>query len=710
MRTPPPFLILAALLFWGWQSGLLIEGTALGVILEAARFSKGRWDLDDTDFNRIFTFCNLLLVLLLVYLFASNEDGGGFTGLFHGSAGRNVLNSSTASIWRAQRWLPMIFAPLLVAQNFNIRESVPLTTISMVLRWRRRMGDRAFMGIYLNVSYVYFMMCLYSAGIHSNTGTHSYFLGACPLIAWALWALKTRRYHYTVWLVALVAAVGLGFLGQLGIGKAQAYLQNFNAQWMARFFHSRTDSTRSLTSMGQIGDLKLSASVVIWLQPQEIGKVPTYLREASYRTYHATKVTWVSPRDFQEIVAEPDGASWVLIPDKKSGGVDTNTSLINITCYLDGWSQELGAPEGLLPLPTGTRWLGGAPDGLIMKKNQHGAVLAAGRGLLIFDARYAPGVTIDTAPDQSTNDFDLTVPPEETPALEQVTAELQLSSDASDQDKIVAVNRFFLRNFKYSTWQGKDKQATTNATPLTRFLLTSRSGHCEYFATATTLLLRHLGIPARYAVGYYVHEPSGSGYVVRNRDAHAWCLAWDQDAKTWKDIDTTPPGWISVETKRSSFMEWFSDLRSWLGLQFAKFRWSQAHLQQYILWSLTPVMIVLLYYIIFRRQGKMRAVRSQAEEEKNWPGLDSEFYQLEKWLRSYGVPRQAGEPMSRWLERLCAEPALHDQHDALQQLLHLHYRHRFDPRGLPAAEREQLRQQVRSCLESLPAAKPAPVR
>ena len=707
MRTPPPLLILAALLFWGWQSDLLIEGAAIGIILESARLVRVRWELDDTDFNRIFTFCTLLLLLLLVYLFAANEDGGGFAGLLHGNTGRNVLNSSTASIWRTQRWLPMIFTPFLIAQNFNIRESVPLTTVSMVLRWRRRMGDRAFTGIYLNVSYVYFMVCLYSAGIHSNTGTRSYFLGACPLIGWALWSLKTRRYHYTVWLVALVAAVGVGFLGQLGIGQVQTYLQNFNAQWMARFFHPRTDPTQSITSMGQVGELKLSANIVIWLQPQEIGKVPPYLREASYRTYHATKVTWVSPHtDFREIPAEPDGTSWVLIPDK-NGAVNTNTSLINITCYLDGWSQELGAPEGLLPLPTGTRWLGNAPDGLIMKKNHNGAILAAGRGLLVFDARYALGATCDVPPDQSTNHFDLSVPSEETQALDQVTAELQLPPNASDEEKIVAVDRFFLRNFTYSTWQGK--MPTNDITPLSRFLLTTRSGHCEYFASATTLLLRHLKIPARYAVGYYAHEPSGSGFVVRGRDAHAWCLAWDKDTKTWKDIDTTPPSWVSIETKRSSFMDWFSDLRSWLGLEFAKFRWSQAHLQQYILWSLTPVLLVLLYYIIFRRRGKMRAVRAEGDEQKNWPGLDSEFYQLEKLLRTHGVPRQAGEPLSRWMERLCAEPALSDHRDTLRQLLRLHYRHRFDPGGLPPGDREQLRQQARECLDSLKAAKHEPV-
>src|SRR6266851_4629986 len=80
-----------------------------------------------------------------------------------------------------------------------------------------------------------------------------------------------------------------------------------------------------------------------------------------------------------------------------------------------------------------------------------------------------------------------------------------------------AIHGFFQNKFTYSTWQERDRLTSTNETPLARFLLRSRSGHCEYFATATVLLLRQLHIPARYAVGYAVHEHSGQKYVVRQR-------------------------------------------------------------------------------------------------------------------------------------------------------------------------------------------------
>jgi hypothetical protein len=232
--------------------------------------------------------------------------------------------------------------------------------------------------------------------------------------------------------------------------------------------------------------------------------------------------------------------------------------------------------------------------------------------------------------------------------------------------------------------------------------LSSRSGHCEYFATATVLLLRELHIPARYAVGYAVHETSGKGYVVRERDAHAWCLAWDSREKIWKDFDTTPGSWIAAEEQRASAWQWLSDGWSWLRFQIAKFRWGQTNLRQYILWGLVPVIAVLLFQIIFRRRKrKATALNKNSGEKIFWPGLDSEFYQLETKLTVRGVPRQTGEPLADWLERALAEPALAGLRAPLREILRLHYQHRFDPHGLDEAGRKMLAQKTRECLESL---------
>src|SRR5579863_10275624 len=75
---PPPFLLGAALLFWGWQTGLLIEGTAMAAALESARWISSRWEITEDDFNRIRTFCSVLGLAALTYAFATNEGPADF--------------------------------------------------------------------------------------------------------------------------------------------------------------------------------------------------------------------------------------------------------------------------------------------------------------------------------------------------------------------------------------------------------------------------------------------------------------------------------------------------------------------------------------------------------------------------------------------------------------------------------------------------------
>jgi hypothetical protein len=136
--------------------------------------------------------------------------------------------------------------------------------------------------------------------------------------------------------------------------------------------------------------------------------------------------------------------------------------------------------------------------------------------------------------------------------------------------------------------------------------------------------------------------------------------------------------------------------------QIATFRWGQTNLRQYILWGLVPVIALLLFQIIFRRRKRKAAAQGKESAEKIfWPGLDSEFYQLEARLAARGVPRQPSEPLADWLERALTEPALADLREPLRELLRLHYRLRFDPPGLDADNRQVLAQKVQACLQTL---------
>src|SRR5262245_42380990 len=94
---PPPLLLGAGLLFWGWQTGFLIIALLMAVILEGARFTRLRWDFSDDDFTRIWTFCTILFLAAALYAFTSSEGPSNFRVFFQDpnfSTQRHASNST----------------------------------------------------------------------------------------------------------------------------------------------------------------------------------------------------------------------------------------------------------------------------------------------------------------------------------------------------------------------------------------------------------------------------------------------------------------------------------------------------------------------------------------------------------------------------------------------------------------------------------------
>jgi hypothetical protein len=687
----PPFLLGAALLFWGWQVGLPLVGAGLGFALEAGRRARARWEFSEHDFHRIWIFCSLLLLAAAVYAFNENDGLAEVRGFLRYPSPFGPHNTGIASartVAAVMRWLPMIYFLVMAAQAYSSRQAVPLEAVSLIARRRakkaRKLGLPAAPSRTIDLGCPYLGLCLFSASYHPGEGA-AFFWGLTVLLAWALWPKRSARFGLAPWAAALVAAVALGYGGQRVLGSLQRYISALNPGWLLDLSRRGFDPAQSRTQLGQIGRLKGSGKIVIRLEPEAGRSVPALLRAASYSSYKAQ--VWyleAAESNFDQLLSERNGiddTTYVLLRGK------TNLAALNIACYLPGG-------KGLLPLPAGTARLEHLLA-FLLRTNSLGAVLEDGPGLVVFDALYGPGPTIDSPAGR--ND----VRPawsREIPALEQVISQLDLRGRSLDQC-VRMLRAFFQTNFTYGYWDQRDRVATANETPLSRFLLRTRRGHCEYFATATVLLLRQLKFDARYAVGYAVHEPAGRGYVVRQRDAHAWCLVWRDGA--WEDFDTTPASWVEAEERRARPFEFLSDLWSRLWFEVCKFYWGQGHLRRYIFWSLLPVLGVLLYQIISRIRRQRRRPGPRPPSPAAWPGLDSEFYHLERHLARRGVVRQSSEPLSHWLGRAAADPALARQRPALENLLRLHYRYRFDPLGLNASERESFRRQTRDCLDSI---------
>jgi transglutaminase-like putative cysteine protease len=103
-------------------------------------------------------------------------------------------------------------------------------------------------------------------------------------------------------------------------------------------------------------------------------------------------------------------------------------------------------------------------------------------------------------------------------------------------DMAAAIERYLRdgSNFKYSldarTPQGRD--------PIEYFLFDSKTGYCEFFATAMGDMLRTLGIPTRLVNGFGPgsFDSQINSFVVRGEDAH-----------TWVEVYFPNYGWIPFE-------------------------------------------------------------------------------------------------------------------------------------------------------------------
>jgi transglutaminase-like putative cysteine protease len=120
----------------------------------------------------------------------------------------------------------------------------------------------------------------------------------------------------------------------------------------------------------------------------------------------------------------------------------------------------------------------------------------------------------------------------------------KLAADATahshnEYDRTTAIAAYLRTHYKYTL----DLKGPMPADPLANFLFVRRAGHCEYFASAMTIMLRTLGIPARYVTGFAPgqYNDVAGDYIIRESDAHAWVEVYFP-GYGWLTFDPTPGG------------------------------------------------------------------------------------------------------------------------------------------------------------------------
>jgi len=127
----------------------------------------------------------------------------------------------------------------------------------------------------------------------------------------------------------------------------------------------------------------------------------------------------------------------------------------------------------------------------------------------------------------------------------------------NEYDKAANIQRYLIAHYSYTL----DLSGPPTDDPLSNFLFVRKSGNCEYFASAMAVMLRSIGIPARYVTGFLPgqYNDVGGDYIVRESDAHAWVEVFFPEYG-WITFDPTPPGYAhhgGLFEKFSLYWDWF---------------------------------------------------------------------------------------------------------------------------------------------------------
>ena len=376
-----------------------------------------------------------------------------------------------------------------------------------------------------------------------------------------------RALGLTSALVAVSALVVGAFLFFLIPRFTAGYLSSLNPQptLMAGF----TDNV----TLGEIGEIKKNATVVMRVRVTSNPGAVSSVRWRGIALTNFDGKRWFNPQqDTALVTPNADGAYHLLdVPGPVRDWTPLAYTVLlepiaTDAIFLAAQPAEVRGHFGPSPDRAGARSVRG-----ILMVDRNGSVYnpyhntSVTRYEAVSDVPTIPSARLRTAGEKYPEDIlkaylELPVLDPRIPTL----ARQVIARGKSPYDKAATLELYFRTRFGYTL----DMTKPPGADPLAYFLFVRRAGHCEYFASAMTVMLRTLGIPARYINGFLPGEYNevGNDYIVRGSDAHSWVEAYFPDAG-WIAFDPTPP---SGDANRS----WFSALSHyWDWFQFAWSEW-----------------------------------------------------------------------------------------------------------------------------------------
>ena len=622
MRAPTG-LVAAALALWGWSIGQLATGLLLGAAFELTCIARPSAAIA-ARLPLVLRACGLAVLALLVYVISTQSLPG--------------------SLYTWLRWLPVLLLPIPVFAR--LAGGLGTGRVAQALG---RVPDPAEEDRVLDTTHAYVAIALAAAG--TGTGAAGWlYTGYAVIAGWALLA-RAPRARLAVAAIMFAGAAAIGHGVHTGIWILQGEVEELGTALFQEYFAGKVDPFRERTRIGDLGRIKLSDRILMRVSIEGARPASVLLRESAFERYRNGE--WHSARP-RPRMATREGDRWIL-----SDGAATHRLAIR---------RSFG-DDGLLPLPLGTRAVENLPAAEVEIFSSGAARVRGAPRFAAFTAAFDPAGE-DAPPDWRS---DLEVPANLVEVLEGTIAANGLRG-TTPTGSVAAVREYFDSGYAYSLDLG-DRQRT-----LADFLARDHKGHCEYFASGTVMLLRSLGIPARYAAGYSVQEWSAleRAFVVRNRHAHAWALAY-VDGR-WIEVDTTPARWADLEGEAArGFLAPVLDALSWLFEEIVRAFLGAGESGPSIVAAFLAVLLVGIAAPFavrrWRRRGKPGRVRPDA--------IARAWREVESRLGRMGHHRLDGETVRAWVRRVAGDSRSTAWIASLEALAADYYRVRFDP-SVPA--------------------------
>jgi protein-glutamine gamma-glutamyltransferase len=319
--------------------------------------------------------------------------------------------------------------------------------------------------------------------------------------------------------------------------------------------------------LGQIGEIKKSSAVVLRVETGSAVNYPA-LRWRGNALTNFDGRRWMRSTDVLAETLEANGEGWIALREKPKPG-ESHGEILQFTVLQEPMASDALFVTGTMLAIRGN-FTGEA--GGVSHRRTH--VLRDSAGSLtnpfhnFVSVRYT-GIAQLPAIDRvrleaAGTDYPVEISarylqlPEIDPRVP-VLARTATEGAKSPYGKATALEIFLKTKYAYTL----QLTGTPGKDPLAHFLFETRAGHCEYFASAMTIMLRTLGIPAREVNGFLPGEFNelGGDYIVRASDAHSWVEAYFPGSG-WIVFDPTP----DAPAITASFMSRLSNLADWAEL------------------------------------------------------------------------------------------------------------------------------------------------